>query len=484
MINSFGTLREQSAHEPREAGLLVYEFNQPGPGTKLALVKPVRQPYDTIEDMPDGSTNVDDGDLELTQTDAIGEIVISADGLDHQSINSLEQVGDKLFKCQLKLDQVTYFGRENGWAVPWVRTGVLGCLSRNGRICPVGQVDDRMTIMSRFHDATDIMITILKDTNFAFNTRIAVFSIACLQLQRLCVVAEEQPDSYDEKIYAWMNKVMSIVNQRHHESVFLIATVSPGTLPRHPDASIDLFELRSRLERGTLHPSHVICCPHSAIHNLPRSKDRMLAMGPNSIMQGFVVSGAMPAQLVQTEINIEVKKRLTKKTLIIEEPEDDKKGKKKSKKDKKKKKDEVEEIQVDPEEVVEPPKTPELTEAEKNSDFVHQMLINIATDEDKCDKTLIQLNPTVPGGEFLKLSGAQLYRRVLKMREELDKFDIQPLDRVVICLRSVNLITGIYACMMKGAIPVPCRPPADNCALTATLVTKESKVSFLSYVEH
>ena len=90
--------------------------------------------------------------------------------------------------------------------------------------------DYRITIMSRFHDSADIMITILKETNFAFNTRIAVFSVACLQLQRLCIVAEEQPDSYDERIYAWMNKVMAIVNQRHHESVFLIATVAPGTI--------------------------------------------------------------------------------------------------------------------------------------------------------------------------------------------------------------------------------------------------------------
>ena len=251
---SFGTAREQSAHEPKESGLLCYEFNPPGVGTNLALVRPVRQPYDTIDDLPDGTTNEgfglktfcrlrllcaykmsfqslkDDGDLELSQTDAIGEIVISADGLDHQSIISLEQVGDKLFKCQVKIDDVTYFGQENSWVVPWVRTGVLGCLSRNGRICPVGHVDDRITIMSRFHDSADIMITILKETNFAFNTRIAVFSVACLQLQRLCIVAEEQPDSYDERIYAWMNKVMAIVNQRHHESVFLIATVAPGKI--------------------------------------------------------------------------------------------------------------------------------------------------------------------------------------------------------------------------------------------------------------
>ena len=36
------------------------------------------------------------------------------------------------------------------------------------------------------------------------------------------------------------------------------------------------------------------------------------------------------------------------------------------------------------------------------------------------------------------------------MKAELDKFDIQPRDRVVICLRSVNLIAAIYTCLMKG----------------------------------
>ena len=75
------------------------------------------------------------------------------------------------------------------------------------------------------------------------------------------------------------------------------------------------------------------------------------------------------------------------KKLKIEEPED---NKKKSKKDKKKKQEEVEEIEVEPELASEREKTPELTLAEQNGEYVHQMLINLATDEDKCDRTLIQ----------------------------------------------------------------------------------------------
>ena len=50
-------------------------------------------------------------------------------------------------------------------------------------------------------------VTIMKDTNFAFQSRVAVFALPCLQLQRLCIIAEEKPDSYDEEIYVWMNKV-------------------------------------------------------------------------------------------------------------------------------------------------------------------------------------------------------------------------------------------------------------------------------------
>ena len=53
---------------------------------------------------------------------------------------------------------------------------------------------------------TDLGITIMKETDFAFHSRIGVFSIPCMQLQRLCIVAEEQPDSYDEQIYHWMNQ--------------------------------------------------------------------------------------------------------------------------------------------------------------------------------------------------------------------------------------------------------------------------------------
>ena len=50
------------------------------------------------------------------------------------------------------------------------------------------------------------MSIFLKETQFAFHSRIAIFALQVLHQQRLCVIAEEKPDSYDEEVYQWMNK--------------------------------------------------------------------------------------------------------------------------------------------------------------------------------------------------------------------------------------------------------------------------------------
>ena len=107
----------------------------------------------------------------------------------------------------------------------------------------------------------------------------------------------------------------------------LITIVSPGVIPRRPDGGVDIYEVEARLLKGSLHPLHIICAPHSgqnkkihsqfiadktsfiskflffliplkAIHNLPRAREKIIGMGPNSLMQGFVVAGAAPAQHV------------------------------------------------------------------------------------------------------------------------------------------------------------------------------------------
>ena len=218
-------------------------------------------------------------------------------------------------------------------------------------------------------------VTIMKDTNFAFQSRVTVFALPCLQLQRLCIIAEEKPDSYDEEIYVWMNKVMAVVNNRHHESVFMIATVHPGSLPRHADGKIDIHEVSARLEKGTLHPSHVICCPHSAIHDLPRSKDRMLGMGPNSIMQGFVVAGASPAQITENPLQEEIE------------------------------------------------------------DFIHQQLITRASDEESARKHLIFSNPILPGADYVRMSPLVLHNKAQKMIKHLKSHGAQPRDKVLVSLR-------------------------------------------------
>ena len=147
---SFGTVREQSGHEPKQSGLHCYEFGKALIGTKLNLVRPIRQPYDSLN-AGDEDNNCTDSRLVPTKVDAVGELIMSASGLDHQTVISLETVGDQLFKCDLEqAEEETYFGKENGWNVPWVRTGIIACLSRNGNICPLGLINERMTISSRF----------------------------------------------------------------------------------------------------------------------------------------------------------------------------------------------------------------------------------------------------------------------------------------------------------------------------------------------
>ena len=38
---------------------------------------------------------------------------------------------------------------------------------------------------------------------------------------------------------------------------------------------------------------------------------------------------------------------------------------------------------------------------------------------------------------------------------------------------------GLYACLMMGTIPIPCRPPMENSSFTAMLIAKESKAKYV-----
>ena len=179
-------------------------------------------------------------------------------------------------------------GGAQTWSRYWVRTGILGTILPDGEILSLGKLENRLTISKRFHDAEDIQVSILQVSPFVYNSRLTVFELHCAGGQRMCVVAEQPPDVDEEQVYHWMNSVMHVINNRHHESVFLICTVGAGVIPRKPDGGVDIFEVKARLLRGNLHPLHIICCPHSAIHNLPRAREKILGMGPVSLMQGSV----------------------------------------------------------------------------------------------------------------------------------------------------------------------------------------------------
>jgi len=95
---SFGVLREKANLEPESHVIYAYHNGDVLPGLELAIVKPIKQPFD------DANTNEIEENhdaLQLTQTDEVGEVVLSGVGLDHQSFLSLENTGDRIFRCQV-----------------------------------------------------------------------------------------------------------------------------------------------------------------------------------------------------------------------------------------------------------------------------------------------------------------------------------------------------------------------------------------------
>lgn len=307
---------------------------------------------------------------------------------------------------------------KNIWTQYWIRTGIFGTVLSGGQLCTLGRMQNRITISDRFHDTEDMIVSIIQQDTFAYKSRITIFDIACVGRQRICIVAEQPPDIHEEMVYNWMNTVMSVINNRHHESVFLICTVSPGVIPRRPDGGVDLFEVKARLLRGTLHPLHIICCPHSAIHNLPRAKDKILGMGPNSLMQGFVVAGAVPAHIVTKPI-----------TNVADKP-------------------------------------------------IHQTMSELAAIQGLMHNVIMVSHPKEPGSPFMKITHRGLHVKSMHVAKHLLTFGVTKGDRLLLCLRSTNLCLGIYACLMIGCIPVPARPPTDNMNPTIALIARESKAKF------
>ena len=79
-------------------------------------------------------------------------------------------------------------------------------------------------MLNLLKDREDLIVSILQQPPFAYNSRICIFEVPVLGSNRIVIVAEQPPEVYEEMVYNWMNTVMAVVNTRHHESVFLICT--------------------------------------------------------------------------------------------------------------------------------------------------------------------------------------------------------------------------------------------------------------------
>lgn len=96
---SFGVIREKASMEPDHHAIHAYHNGKVLAGLELAVVKPIRQPFDDTESPTANYASHDS--LQLTRTDEVGEIVLSGTGLDHQHFLSLENAGDRIFRCQV-----------------------------------------------------------------------------------------------------------------------------------------------------------------------------------------------------------------------------------------------------------------------------------------------------------------------------------------------------------------------------------------------
>ena len=411
---TFGVIRESKADEDP---IHAYYNGSVVPGLKMAIVPATNHPYDMVQN----------GDSDKSATfkpvrcDELGEIIISGFGLDHQTLHNLNIVGDRIFKCRLDLSGNKNYTKEDKtetWSRYWVRTGILGSMVRAGDICTLGRIKDRLEISGRFHNSLDMSVSILQAAPFPHESRVIVFDIPVMSRRRIAVVAEQPPDVCDDIVYGWMNDVMCAINSKHHESVFIICTIPAGVIPRKPAGGFDIFEVRRRLLTGNLHPQHILCCPHAAIHNLPRAREKILGMGPNSIMQGFVVAGSQPAEIVTDPIPEEI--------FLLEKP-------------------------------------------------IHQLLLEFGDMPSVKENVIMQNNPQDIGGQPSRLTFSQLSHEARKFAGRLLATGIKADDRVIICLKSTMFPIGIYACLLVGCIPIPMRPPSENSISTVSLVCRESK---------
>lgn len=94
-----------------------------------------------------------------------------------------------------------------------------------------------------------------------------------LRDERICVVAEQRPDSTEEESFQWMSRVLQAVDSIHQVGIYCLALVPPNYLPKTPLGGIHLPETKRRFLEGSLHPANVLMCPHTCVTNLPKPRE-------------------------------------------------------------------------------------------------------------------------------------------------------------------------------------------------------------------
>ncbi|XP_032821513.2 disco-interacting protein 2 homolog C-like [Petromyzon marinus] len=186
----------------------------------------------------------------------------------------------------------------------FVRTGLLGFVGAGGQVFVVGRVEGVMTVGGRRHSADDLIATALaiEPIKVVNRGRIVAFSVTILRDERAVLVAEQRSQASEEESFKWMSQVIQAVDTIHQMALYCVVVVPENSLPKLALGGVDLFETRQRFLEGTLRPCGVLMCPHAAITNLPRPREKQQEMAPANMMLGKLVTGKRIAEAIGRDL--------------------------------------------------------------------------------------------------------------------------------------------------------------------------------------
>ncbi|CAK8673806.1 unnamed protein product [Clavelina lepadiformis] len=368
-----------------------------------------------------------DGEPSLCRTDEVGEILLCtkpSDSLDSGSwYYGLKGISEKVFHAH-PIDE----SNQQVEVASYIRTGLLGYVDPSGRVLVTGKTEGLLHISGRYHNADDIVATVLaiEPIRFVYRGRIAVFGIPVLRDEKLVVIVEQKPDCEEQLCFKWMSSVIQAVEGIHNVGVYCLSLLGPNGLPRTPLGGVHLSESRTRFLDGNLEPRNILMSPHQCVLNLPKPREKHKDVGAASILQGQVVTGVRLA---------EAKGRQMAPLMDEEEA------------------------------------------ADKTRKFQYLSEILKWRAQSTPDHALFsQIGSKVSVSN--QLTCLQLHRKAEKIAQLLLSHTAQQGstslttgDRVALLFQpGVELITAFYGCLYAGCVPVPVRPPNIK-SLAATLPT-------------